>query len=211
MEKIIEHLSSRYAVKKFDAEKKINPILWNQFLDALVLTPSSYGLQPWKFIVIENQALREQLVEHSWGQKQVSEASHFIVFCALNSITEEYIDKYLSQVAKVRNISIHSLDGFKKMLVGNLITKPLRNISEWAINQVYIALGNALTIAPMMGLDATPIEGFSPEKYDEILSLPAKGLHSCVALAVGYKHHEDSYAKLPKVRFDKSDVVLSVS
>ena len=206
---ILQNLSSRYAVKQFDSAKKISNDLFNQFLDAIVLTPSSYGLQPWKFVVVENHALREKLVEHSWGQKQITEASHLIVFCTVNPVDEKFIDKHIQQTAKIRNIEPSTLDKFKKNIIGDLVTgERSKNNLAWAKNQVYIALGNAMTAAAALQIDTCPIEGFDPIKYDEILNLQEHGAKVAVVLAVGYKDINDKYAKIPKVRFDKKDVVI---
>lgn len=206
---IMQALQWRYATKMFDANKKLSEADFQKLLDALVLTPSSFGLQPWKFVVVENPELRAQLRPHSWGQSQITDASHLLVLCRVNTIDEAFIQKNLDQIVKVRGVSQESLQGYKEMMVGNLVTgERSKIIDQWAKNQVYIALGNAMTVAAALEIDTCPIEGFDANKYDEILDLKKYGLSSCVVLPVGYRSDEDKYQHLQKVRFEKSELTL---
>lgn len=204
----MESLEWRYAVKSFDPGRVVDEGAWASLERALVLTPSSFGLQPWKFLVVRDPSLRERLLPHSWGQKQVIECSHFVVFAIVREVGEEHIDRYLARIAEVRSTPLDKLAGFRKMMVGTLVTGSFRPmITEWATRQAYIALGNFMTAAAMIGVDTCPMEGFEPAKYDEILGLPSRGLASVVACAAGYRHPSDKYASVPKVRFQSGDVI----
>ena len=207
----LDSLNWRYAVKQFDSTKKIPEAQLNEILESLRLSPSSYGLQPWKFLVIEDIELREKLKPHSWDQTQITDCSHLIVMCRIDAIDEEHIDKYIALAAEAKGVIPEDLEGYKKMMVGNLLgrEKPcyLRN---WASKQVYLALGNLLTTAAIMRIDACPIEGFVPAEYDEILGLKEKGLSSVVVCALGYRSAEDKYSTSPKVRFAMEDIVERV-
>jgi len=205
---ILDSLNWRYAVKQFDATKKIPESDLSTLLEALRLSPSSYGLQPWKFIVIENMDLREKLKPHSWNQSQITDCSHLVVMCRINAIDEAHIDKYIALAAEAKGVEIEDLEGYKNLMVGNLLGRErpcyLRN---WANKQVYLALGNLLTSAAVMDIDACPIEGFSADEYNEILELNEKGLSAAVVCALGYRSEGDKYATMPKVRFEKDDVI----
>lgn len=205
---LLTALRWRYATKQFDPQRKIPAPLWSALEDALVLTPSSFGLQPWKFLVIQDPALRERLVPFSWGQKQVAEASHLVVLAVMTRMTEEHIDRYLADTAATRNIPRESLAGFRKMMIGDVIQGARSKIAtEWAIRQAYIALGNFMTSAALLGVDTCPMEGFESAKYDELLELAPRGLTTAVVCPAGYRAATDKYASLAKVRFPKSEVI----
>lgn len=208
-EKLIESLEWRYATKRFEASKKIDAKTWLQLEKALILTPSSYGLQPWKFIVVENQEIKDKLKACSWNQSQVSDCSHHVVFAIKEKLDEAHIDHYLKSMAEIRGIEVESLAGFKKMLIGDLINGPRSKvITEWAARQAYIALGNFMTAAAIIGIDTCPLEGIDPVKYDEILGLTGSGWKVVVACPAGYRASDDKYAQTKKVRFDSSDVIV---
>ncbi len=209
MHKIIESLNWRYACKKFDATKKITDEDFNTLLDVLRMTASSYGLQPWKFVVVSNKELREKLVPASWNQAQVMDASHLIVLCAPSKLDEKFVDDYLIDTAKTRNQDVSELAGFKKMLM-SIPGKAPADQYIWSKNQVYIALGNLMTACAEMRIDSCPMEGFKPKEYDEILGLTEMGLSSMVVCPVGYRHAEDKYSDLPKVRYPLEDLVINL-
>jgi nitroreductase/dihydropteridine reductase len=203
---ILEALNWRYATKKFDSSKKISPKDLETIKEVLRLTPSSYGLQPWKFLLIENQAIRQQLREKSWGQSQVTDASHLIVFCSYLDLKEEHIDEHISNTSVTRNQDIENLAGY-----GNFVKKTLSNlsptdISTWSSKQLYIALGQLMLACAEMKIDATPMEGFEPAGYDEILGLKAKNLHATLVCPIGYRHLEDGAQFLKKVRKEQDDI-----
>lgn len=206
---LLQQLRWRYATKKFDPTKKIADADWQALEDTLVLTPTSYGLQPIKFLVITDPAIRAQLVAASWNQKQPADCSHYVVFAARARNTEVDVDRYLARVAEVRTTTVEAQAGFKKMLVGDVVHGPRgQRALDWATNQAYIALGNFMTAAAVLGIDTCPMEGFEPEKYDAILGLPEQGYHAVVACAAGHRSAEDKYAGLPKVRLPASELIV---
>ena len=205
---LLSQLRWRYATKKFDPARVILEKDWQALEEALILTPSSYGLQPWKFVVITDPVVKAQLPTISWNQKQVVDASHTVVFARRLDLTEEYIDRYLSRIAQVRGGTVEGLAGFRKMLVGTLVPPPADfNLQHWAALQCYIALGNFMTSAAMLGIDTCPMEGIVPEKYDALLGLPAKGYATVVVGCAGYRAADDKYASVPKVRFQREDLI----
>jgi nitroreductase len=209
--RLIGQLNWRYATKQFDPRRKISSQDWTALEEALVLTPSSFGLQPWKFIIVTDPAVREKLVAASWGQRQVAEASHLVVFAIKKNLCEKDIDQHLDRLAQVRGVPRESLGGYRDIMVGSLVKRldeTRRN--DWATRQVYIALGNFLTSAALLGIDACPMEGIEPAKYDEILGLNNHGLSAIVAAAAGYRAATDKYASARKVRFPRDQVLVQV-
>ncbi len=210
-EQLVEQLKWRYATKQFDPKRKINPADWAALEESLLLTPSSFGLQPYKFIVVTDPALREKLVPVSWGQRQVADASHLVVFAVKKNLGERDIEAYLDRIAEVRGVSRESLSSFRDMLLGGII-KGMDDTARraWAARQVYIALGNFLNSAALLGIDACPMEGIDPAKYDEILGLSKQGLSAVVVAAAGYRAATDKYSGLKKVRFSKEAVLVEM-
>jgi nitroreductase len=201
---ILDGLNWRYATKKFDSTKKISDNNFETLLKSLQLSASSYGLQPWKFIVVKNRDILEKLVPISWNQKQITDCSHFIVFAGLKSITPEYIDKHIENTAKVRNIDLSGLEDYKSLMNNNLVN--IKDV-EWSARQAYIALGTLMLSASLLNIDSCPMEGLDPEKYDEILDMKSSDYSSLCACALGYRSDEDDYAKNKKVRFDMDDII----
>ena len=159
-EQLLNQLNWRYATKQFDPRRKIGPEDWAALEEALVLTPSSFGLQPWRFIVVTDQTIKDRLVAASWGQRQVADCSHLVVFAIKKDLAERDVDAYLDWVAKVRGVPRASLANLREMMIGNLF-KRLDGATrrDWAAHQVYIALGNFLNSAALLGVDACPMEG----------------------------------------------------
>lgn len=208
-EKIIGALSWRYATKKFNPEKRIATDIWSALEEVLVLSPSSFGLQPWKFIVVTDSKLKAQLRPASWDQEQITSCSHLVVFCSKVDLGEPEIDAYVSRVAEVREQTTESLTGYKGMMYSSLVTGPLQpQINNWASRQVYIALGNFMTAAALMGVDTCPMEGFEPEKYNSILGVSDLGYSATVLCAAGYRADEDRYQSVKKVRFPKDLLII---
>lgn len=207
-ESLLASLQWRYAVKRFDPARTIAPELWAALEQALILTPTSYGMQPYRFVVVADAALRERLVPVSWGQRQVADASHFVVFAARERTTVEDVDRYMARIAEVRGGTVEALAGFRKLLVADVVDGPRGEVAlEWATRQAYLALGTFMTSAAMLGVDTCPMEGFEPAAYDELLGLPARGLRAVVACAAGYRAADDRHAALPKVRFPQEEMV----
>jgi nitroreductase len=205
---LLQQLRWRYAVKKFDATKKIAPADWATLEEALVLSPSSYGVQPWKFVVITDPATKERLLPLSWNQQQVVDGSHVVVFCIKKPLKTEDIDAHIARIVEVRGVAPESLAKYRDMMVRDLIEGARSwKINEWAANQVFIALGNFMTAAAMLAIDTCPMEGFEPVKYDRELGLAKRGLAASVVCVAGYRAGDDKYAAHKKVRFPIEQVV----
>jgi nitroreductase len=209
--KLIESLNWRYAVKKFDSTKKIDAATWKTVEDALILTPSSYGLQPWKFVVVTNKEVMQKLTPLSWGQKQVEDCSHLVVIAIKEKISESDINHYIQSMVEQRGAKPEDLEGLKKMMIGDLVKGPRSEMAfEWAARQAYIALGNLLTVSAVLGLDTCPMEGINPPKFDEVLELAGTGFKTVVACPVGYRAADDKYAQVKKIRFPNSELVKNI-
>ena len=207
-ETLLHKLNWRYATKRFDATHAIPAATWQALEQALVLSPSSYGLQPYRFIVVADPGLREALKAASWGQTQVTDASHFVVFARKTTLTEADVTKLVDMTTAARGLPLGSLQSYHDMMVGDLV-KGARAawVGEWAARQAYIALGNLLTSAALLGIDACPMEGLDPAKYDEVLGLPTQGYSTVCACALGYRAPGDKYAVLKKVRFPAGELI----
>ena len=208
---LIDQLNWRYATKHYDPARKISAADWATLEEALVLSPSSLGLQPWGFLVVDDPAVRAQLLLASYGQPQVVDASHLVVFATKFNVSEADIDAHVRRTAEVRGISFESLAGLRTMALRSIVQG--MNEAErrsWATNQTYIALGNFVTSAALLGIDATPMEGFEKTRYDDILGLKARGLTASVIATLGYRAAGDKYASTPKVRFAREQVVQHV-
>jgi nitroreductase len=203
---VLAQLKWRYATKKFDPTRRIPEDVWAVLVQALVLAPSSYGLQPWKFFVVTDPAVKARLPAHSWGQSQPLDCSHMVALAVRADLGEADIDRYLDRIAEVRGQSVESLAGFRRMMLGSL-ADPELDICDWAARQVYLALGQFMTAAAMLGVDTCPMEGIDPAKYDEVLGIAAQGYRTVVACAAGYRSADDRNAQVPKVRFKTEEVV----
>ena len=210
-ESLLHHLQWRYATKRFDPARKISPEDWQVLAEALVLTPSSFGLQPWKFWVVTNPEVKSQLLPLSYKQVQVVEGSHVVVLAARKDLAEADVDRYLQRISEIRGVPVDKLAGFRKTMINALVPPPAGfDINEWAAKQVYIALGNFMTAAAVMGIDTCPMEGIVPAKYDALLGIAEQGYATVVACVAGYRAADDKYAATPKVRFATSDVIVEV-
>lgn len=209
---LLEALNWRYATKVFDPAKKIPADTWQTLERALVLTPTSYGLQPYQFLVITDPATRAALLPHSWGQKQVVDSSHFVVFTAKTKMTEADVDELIRRTVEIRKLpAAEALGPYRFMMLGDVVNGPRGKIAhEWATRQTYIALGNLMTCAAVLGVDACPMEGLVPAEYDKVLKLNDSGYATVVACALGYRSANDKYATLAKVRYDTKDLIRKV-
>ena len=207
-ETLLSALDWRYATKVFDPAKKIPEETWKALEEALVLTPSSFGLQPWKFLVIQDPELRAKLRPHANGQAQVTDASHYVVFAMLKNMRVEHVENWVKRVAEVRHQTLESLINYREHLINGIIDGHRSlHVNTWASDQTFIALGQLLFSAAMLRIDACPMEGFNKQAYDEILGLGKRGLSSVVSCAVGYRLESDKYSHLTKVRFEAKDVI----
>lgn len=200
MKEIQEAYAWRYATKRFDATRKLSKEQLDKLLSAAQMAPSSYGLQPFEIMVVDNRDLRKQLQDAAYGQPQLAEASHVIVFAANKKVDEALIDSFVQRVAKTRGQSTESLQDFRNMMVGAVSGKTEQERFQWAARQAYIALGFLLSTAAIEGIDACPMEGFNNAAFDKILNLESQGLQSVVMATVGFRSADDKYAALPKVR-----------
>ncbi|MBC7741130.1 MAG: NAD(P)H-dependent oxidoreductase [Bdellovibrionaceae bacterium] len=207
-EVIHRQLNWRYACKKFDPTKKINEADLNILLESMRLSASSYGLQPWKFIVIQNPEIRKKLLPLSWNQSPVVEASHLVVLTYKEKMDEPFIDRHMQQTAKVREVEVASLARLKTSIMGDLVNGARSEvINWWAQRQTYLAMGSFLITAALMEIDSLPMEGLDPIGYDEVLKLEGTGFKTLAAIAFGYRAADDKYQHIKKVRFDLADVV----
>jgi nitroreductase len=211
-ETVLNQLRWRYATKQFDSQRGISDEDWSTLEQSLVLTPSSFGLQPWQFIVITDQATKNKLRPVSWNQSQIADASHVVVFAVKKDLGAADAERYIARIADTRKVSAESLQSFKDVLLG-FLSQPASefDLNGWATRQVYIALGNFLNTAALIGVDTCPMEGIDPAKYDEILGLSAKGYKTVVVAAAGYRAASDKYATLPKVRYNANEVITHIA
>lgn len=208
---IIDNLKWRYAVKKFDTNKNLTQEQLNLLKEAFNLTATSYGLQPLKLVVVENKEIQEKLVPHSWNQQQVVQVSHLLVICVKDKYTPKEVETYFNLVQQIRNTPDDVINPFKEFLTAEIAKKTQEELFIWNKNQAYIALGNLLTVCAMQQIDSCPMEGFNPEKYDEILQLTERNLKSILVLPVGFRAEDDYMKDLKKVRKNITETVIEIS
>jgi nitroreductase len=210
-QQLLDALNWRYATKIFDATRKIPADVWQTLEQSLVLTPTSYGLQPYQFLVVQDAAKRTEMLPHSWGQKQVVDCSHFVVFIARTEMTEADVDKLIQRTTDLRKLPAGALNAYRGMMLGDVVNGPRGKIAhEWATRQAYIGLGNLMTCAAVLGVDACPMEGLVPAEYDKVLNLNGSGYATVVACALGYRSAGDKYASLAKVRYTTTELVRNI-
>jgi nitroreductase len=210
MTEFIKNANWRYATKKFDATKKVSAEDLASLKEAIRLSASSFGLQLYKIIIVENPELRAQLLPASWGQNQVVDASHLIVIANQTTVSEADVDHYIATISETRNTPADSLSGFADYLKGSLANMPEEVKPIWTAKQTYIALGNLLNAAAELKIDVTPMEGFIPAQYNEILGLNKLNLNAALVAAVGYRHEEDATQHYAKVRKSNEDLFINL-
>jgi nitroreductase len=206
-EELVSALNWRYAVKKFDPAGKIPDGKWDALEQALVLSASSAGLQPWKFLVVDDPDLRAKLRPVSFGQSQISDADKLVVFAVRSPFGEADMARYAARMGEVRGLPAEAVENYAKHLAGMFAKRP---IEIWAARQVYIALGNFLTSAAVLGVDACPMEGIDPAGYDRLLGLKERGWATLFVATAGVRAADDKYADLPKVRYPREEVLEHV-
>jgi len=204
----IDHLKWRYATKKFDVSKKLSEQKLSIIKEAFNLTATSYGLQTISLILIESKKIREQLVEHSYQQKQVVDASHLLIICIQDDISDSDIDDLFDSVANLRQTPEAILKPYRNDLKSMMHNMTKAQRQEWSIKQAYIALGNLMTVCAIEKIDACPMEGFKPEKYDDVLNLEEQNLKSVLLLPIGYRDKDDEFASFKKVRKTVDNAVI---
>lgn len=208
---IEQQLAWRYATKRFDPTKKISQKDWHTLEESLRLSPSSFGLQPWKFLVIKNPEVRTQLQPNSWNQPQVVEASHLIVIAAKKEVTHLDVDTFLASISETRKVPVTALQDYGNMMKGFLDNLAAQGTcEEWSTRQAYLALGMLLSTAAILKIDACPLEGINPVIYDEILNLNQSGYSTKVACALGYRSSDDAAASYNKVRYPRAEMLLDI-
>jgi nitroreductase len=207
---IIDSLNWRYATKKFDSTRKLSKSQINLLKKAFNLTASSYGLQPVKLIVISNQKIKNILLKSSMNQLQVIQCSHLLIICIESNINKSYIESYFKRVIDIRKTDPLVLESFKESIINEFNDMSNTSIINWSINQAYLALGNLMTVCSVEGIDSCPMEGFLPEKYDEILDLKSKNLKSVLVMPVGYRSVNDQFSSFKKVRKDINDNTIEI-
>ncbi len=200
MNNFIENQNWRYATKKFDATKKISNNDLETLKKAIQLSTSSYGLQLYKVFIVENPEIRAKLQPFSWNQAQITEASHLFVFTNIVTVNEADIDNFIQNTSLTRGITLENLKPYADFMKGNILSLPVEKQSVWTSKQTYLALGNLINAAAELKIDVTPMEGFEPEKYNEILGLDKLGLNASLVATVGYRHAEDASQNYAKVR-----------
>jgi nitroreductase len=210
MSDFITNQNWRYATKKFDAAKKISTQDLNTLKEAIRLSSSSYGLQPYKVIIVENPELRAQLLPAAYGQSQVVDASHLIVFANETNVDDETINRYINRISETRGIPAESLAGFGNYMKGGINSMPEDVKNIWAAKQTYLALGNLLNAAAELKIDITPMEGFVPAKVNEILGLDKLNLNATLIATIGYRHEEDATQQYKKVRKSNEELFITL-
>ena len=207
---IIDSLSWRYAVKRMNGNKVSQDKL-DTLLDAITLSASGFGLQPYQIFMVEDADLKAKIQPIAYGQPQIVESSHLLIFAAWNEVSEAQIDAYMNLIAETRGMSLSDLGDFKGAIAGSMKYKSKEQQAQWADRQVYLAMGTALAAAGELQLDTTPMEGFIPAKLDELLGLEAKGLHSVLMLAIGERDEATDYmVNVKKVRTPKSELFVQL-
>jgi len=204
----VKSLQWRYAAKKFDTAKTLSETQINTLKEAFNLTATSYGLQPVKLVIIQDKDTQKELVAHSWNQPQILEASHVLVICIPEKYTVEEVKNYFTLVKKIRNTADEILNPFKEFLTEEIDKKTQEELFIWNRNQAYLALGNLLAVCAFERIDSCPMEGFIPEKYDEILGLKKHNLKSILVLPVGFRAEDDYMKDLEKVRKPLSETII---
>jgi nitroreductase len=207
----IESLKWRYAVKKFDENKSVSTSQIETLKEAFNLTATSYGLQPIKLLVINNKTIQKELVLHSWNQQQILQGSHLLVICIPREYSTKEVENYFNLVKEVRETPDNIINPFKTFLTAEIGKKTQEELQAWKKNQAYLALGNLLTICALEKIDSCPMEGFVPEKYDEILNLKEQNLTSVLILPIGFRADDDYMKDLKKVRKNLDEVVIEIN
>ncbi|MFT6096496.1 MAG: nitroreductase [Nonlabens sp.] len=205
----IESLQWRYATKKFDSQKSLDKSQLEVLAQAFNLTATSYGLQPCRLVIVQDQDLKDKMVPLSYGQLQVKDASAVLVICT-TAVDANYVKDYFSIVKKERNTPDEVIQPFQDFLTNTFSKKEVVETEQWAKNQAYLILGNLLTVCAQQQIDSCPMEGFVPEEIDQLLGLQEKGLKSTLLLPVGYRSNDDAMSQLKKVRRPQQEMVSFV-
>lgn len=210
MSDFISNQKWRYATKKFDASKKISSEDLETLKEAIQLSSSSYGLQPYKVFIIENPELRAKIQPFAWGQSQIVDASQLLVFANITNFGETEIDDYVNNLVKTRGIPSESVKGYADFMKMKITALSEEDRNNWTSKQTYLALGNLLNAAAELKIDVTPMEGFEPENVNEVLGLKELGLNASLLATIGYRHEEDVTQHYKKVRKSKNELFINL-
>jgi len=210
MSTLLDNLNWRYATKKYDAAKKISTADLNTLKEAVRLSASSYGLQPYKVVIVQNPELREQLKGAAYGQTQITDASHLFIFANDLNLDAKSVEAYINNISETRGVPAEALGGFSDMMNGVIGSLSNDAKNNWTAKQTYIALGNLLSSAAELRIDATPMEGFNPAAFNEILGFDKLGLNASVIATIGYRHEEDEAQHYKKVRKSQEDLFITL-
>ncbi|NBU81742.1 MAG: NAD(P)H-dependent oxidoreductase [Flavobacteriaceae bacterium] len=210
MSNFIKNANWRYPTKKFDTTKKVSKEDLETLKEAIRLSASSFGLQPYRVIIIENPELRAKLQSAAWGQSQIVDASQLIVFANITNFGETEIDSYLANITETRGLPADALKGYGDFMKSKILTLPEDVRNNWTSKQTYLSLGNLLNAASELKIDVTPMEGFEPEKVNEILGLGKLGLNASLLATIGYRHEEDATKHYVKVRKSNEELFINL-
>jgi len=204
---ILDQMNWRYAVKKFDQTKKLTEDQIHFLLESTDLSATSFGLQPYRVLLIENSEVRAKLSPAAYHQSQITEASHLVLFAASTNLDDAYVDRFVDLIAKTRNIPHESLHEYTGAMKHHVSSKDLAARISWSARQAYIGLGTLLETAALLHIDACPMEGFNAEEFDTILDLRSKNLTTLAVVALGYRSENDSFQHYKKVRLPLEEFV----
>jgi nitroreductase len=210
MSTFLENQNWRYATKKFDTTKKVSVEDLKFLKEAIRLTASSFGLQPYKVIFIETADLRAKLQPAAWGQSQIVDASHLIVFANITNFGDTEIDNAIHNLTTTRGLSADALKGYGDFMKSKISPLPIEQRDAWAAKQTYLALGNLMNAAAELKIDVTPMEGFEPAQFNEILGLEAMNLNAVLVATIGYRHDADETQHYIKVRKSNEELFLTL-
>ena len=210
MSNFIKNANWRYATKKFDTTKKISKQDLETLKEAIRLSASSFGLQPYRVLIIENPELRAKLQPAAWGQSQIVDASQLIVFANITNFGETEIDVSIANTTKTRGLPADALKGYGDFMKSKIVSLPEDVRNTWASKQTYLALGNLMNAASELKIDVTPMEGFEPAQVNEILGLGKLGLNATLLATIGYRHEEDVTQHYAKVRKSNEELFINL-
>ena len=210
MSNFIKNANWRYATKKFDTTKKVSKEDLETLKEAIRLSASSYGLQPYKVLIIYNPELRAQLQPAAWGQSQIVDASQLLIFANITNFGDAEIDAFIKNLTETRGIPVEAVQGYADFMKSKISILPVDKRNIWTSKQTYLAMGNLLNAAADLNVDVTPMEGFEPEKVNEILGLDKLGLNASLIATVGYRHNEDDTQHYVKVRKSNEELFINL-
>ena len=210
MSNFIKDAKWRYATKKFDATKKVSTEDFEILKEAIRLSASSYGLQPYKVFIIENPEIRAKIQPAASGQTQIVDASHLLVFANITNFGDAEIDAYIKNLSETRGIPVESVQGYADFMKSKITTLPEEARNTWTSKQTYLALGNLLNAAAELKIDVTPMEGFEPATVNEILGFDKLGLNASLLATIGYRHEEDATQHYAKVRKSNKELFINL-